>query len=68
METAGQPFDRNEYAGRLRRVRQQMEIRGFDLLAVTDPSNIYYVTVYDAWSFYVGQAVLIPSDEGEQPI
>jgi Xaa-Pro dipeptidase len=36
-----------------------MEERGIDVLLLSDPGNLYYSTGYDAWSFYVPQAVLI---------
>ena len=32
---------------------------GIDLLIVTDPSNMAWLTGYDGWSFYVHQAVLV---------
>ena len=57
-------FDREEYATRLTRVRAAMERAGLDLLAVSDPSNMAWLTGYDGWSFYVHQAVLVPM-EGE---
>ena len=36
-----------------------MAAAGLDLLVVTDPSNMGWLTGYDGWSFYVHQAVLI---------
>src|SRR5207248_742369 len=33
---------------------------GVDVLLVTDPANMNYLTGYDAWSFYVPQAVIVP--------
>lgn len=57
-------FENPEYHARLTRTRAAMEEAGFDLLVVTDPSNIGWLTGYDGWSFYVHQAVLLgPSDE-----
>ena len=38
--------------------------RGMDLLVVSDPSNMAWLTGYDGWSFYVHQCVLLPM-EGE---
>ena len=35
---------------------------GIDLLIVTDPSNMHWLTGYDGWSFYVHQCVLVPPD------
>ena len=57
-------FTREEYAGRLARTRRAMEAKGVDLLIVTDPSNMNWLTGYDGWSFYVHQCVVIPP-EGE---
>ena len=37
-----------------------MEARGIELLIVTDPSNMAWLTGYDGWSFYVHQAVIVP--------
>lgn len=54
------PFDRSELAGRLARVRESAARDGLDLLVVTDPKNIFYLTGYDAYSFYVPQALLVP--------
>jgi Xaa-Pro dipeptidase len=53
-------FERAEYLERLARTKARMEAAGFDLLFVTDPSNIYYLSGYDAWSFYVPQAMFLP--------
>lgn len=35
---------------------------GIDLLIVTDPSNMAWLTGYDGWSFYVHQCVVLPMD------
>ena len=53
-------FTRSEYADRLARTRQAMEKAGVDLVIVTDPSNMNWLTGYDGWSFYVHQCVLVP--------
>ncbi|MBM6592596.1 ectoine hydrolase DoeA [Microvirga pudoricolor] len=57
-------FSRAEYAERLAKTRGAMEKAGIDLLIVTDPSNMHWLTGYDGWSFYVHQCVLVPP-EGE---
>jgi ectoine hydrolase len=36
-----------------------MEKAGIDLLIVSDPSNMAWLTGYDGWSFYVHQAVIV---------
>ena len=53
-------FTREEYAERLSKTRNAMEKAGIDLLVVTDPSNMHWLTGYDGWSFYVHQCVLVP--------
>jgi ectoine hydrolase len=53
-------FSRGEYADRLAKTRKAMEAKGVDLLIVTDPSNMAWLTGYDGWSFYVHQAVIVP--------
>ena len=56
------PFSPQEYARRLRLTRQAMETAGLDLLLVSDPSNMAWLTGYDGWSFYVHQGVLVRHD------
>ncbi|MBU9721017.1 MULTISPECIES: M24 family metallopeptidase [Bacillaceae] len=61
------PFDLFEYQNRLRETKQRMEKKGLDVLLVTDPANMNYLTGYDAWSFYVHQILVVMIDEA-QPI
>ncbi|MFA9557897.1 M24 family metallopeptidase [Evansella sp. AB-rgal1] len=56
-----------EYQERLRKTKERMAIRGIEVLLVTDPANMNYLSGYDAWSFYVHQ-MLIVIDEEPQPI
>jgi ectoine hydrolase len=53
-------FTRAEYDARLKKTRAAMERAGIDLLIVSDPSNMHWLTGYDGWSFYVHQCVLVP--------
>lgn len=55
-------FSRAEYADRLARTQSAMAKAGLDLLIVSDPSNMAWLTGYDGWSFYVHQCVVVPSD------
>jgi ectoine hydrolase len=55
-------FTRAEYAARLTKTRAAMQAKGIDLLLVSDPSNMAWLTGYDGWSFYVHQCVLVPPD------
>jgi len=52
-------FTREEYAARLAKTRRAMAEKGLDLIIVSDPSNMAWLTGYDGWSFYVHQAVLL---------
>ncbi|HMB12243.1 ectoine hydrolase DoeA [Saliniramus sp.] len=64
MSDAHLKFSRTEYAARLARTRASMAEQELDLLIVSDPSNMAWLTGYDGWSFYVHQCVLV-SHEGE---
>ncbi len=56
-------FTTAEYAARLTRTRAAMQTRGIEVLLIADPSNIAWLTGYDAWSFYVPQCALIPQND-----
>ena len=55
-------FSREEYATRISKCRASMVERGLDLLIVSDPSNMNWITGYDGWSFYVHQCVVLGLD------
>jgi len=55
-------FSAEEYAARLAAVRLRMADQGLSALIVTDPANIYYLTGYNAWSFYTPQMVFVPAE------
>jgi ectoine hydrolase len=52
-------FTREEYAGRLQTTRSAMQQAGVELLLVSDPSNMAWLTGYDGWSFYTHQCVAV---------
>ncbi|MEM6825139.1 MAG: ectoine hydrolase DoeA [Pseudomonadota bacterium] len=56
------PFTHAEYQARLAKTRASMSARGLDLLIVSDPSNMGWLTGYDGWSFYVHQCVVVRHD------
>lgn len=60
-------FDRIEYQNRMKKTKKKMAERGIEVLLVTDPANMYYLTGYDAWSFYVHQMLILIIDQ-DQPI
>lgn len=62
MSAATLPFERSEYDARLAKTRRAMQARGIELLIVSDPSNMAWLTGYDGWSFYVHQGVLLALD------
>ena len=52
-----------EYDDRLERTRQSMQSASIELLVVSDPSNMAWLTGYDGCSYYVHQAVLVTMDD-----
>ena len=58
------PFSREEYIERLVKVRTAMAKAGIEVLFISDPSNMAWLTGYDGWSFYVHQGVIV-GPEGE---
>jgi Xaa-Pro dipeptidase len=58
-------FEFIEYQERLRKIKEAMYKQGVEVLLVTDPANMNYVTGYDGWSFYVHQGVLVIIDRDE---
>ncbi len=52
-------FTRTEFEQRLSKTRSAMEQAGVDLLVITDPSNMAWLSGYDGWSFYTHQAILL---------
>lgn len=61
------PFQKSEYQERVLKVKQVMEERGMDVLLLTDPANMNYISGYDALSYYVPQGVII-AQEIEEPM
>ena len=53
-------FSLEEYQERLSRAWSFMSQAGVDVIIVSDPSNMNWLTGYDGWSFYVHQAVILP--------
>lgn len=60
-------FTVSEYKNRLKKTKEMMLERNIDVLLVTDPANMNYLTGFDAWSFYVHQLLIVMIDE-EEPI
>ena len=60
-------FTAEEYKSRLKKVQSLMQEKGIELLISQDPSNMNYLTGYDAWSFYYAQCVIVHVN-AEEPI
>ncbi len=60
-------FSMDEYNRRIERTKQMMDRSGMEVLLVTDPANMNYLTGYDGWSFYVHQGVILTLD-GDHPL
>jgi ectoine hydrolase len=60
-------FGVTEYKERIRKTKERMAAQGIEVLLITDPANMNYLSGYDGWSFYVHQMLVIINDE-EQPI
>ncbi|MGB3771018.1 MAG: Xaa-Pro peptidase family protein [Rhodococcus sp. (in: high G+C Gram-positive bacteria)] len=56
------PITTAEYSARLAAVRAVMAERGLEAMMVTDPANIYYLTAYNALSFYTPQVLFVPAE------
>ncbi len=56
-------FEKQEYQRRIRKTQEMMDRNGMELLLITDPANMNYLTGYDGWSFYVHQGVILFVDD-----
>ncbi len=67
------PFGEQEFAVRLRRVREEMARRRIDTLIVSDPANLYYLSGYQcAWyqdgrpkNWYPASCIAVNVDAGD---
>jgi ectoine hydrolase len=60
-------FETAEYRRRIRLAKERMAKAGIDVLLVTSPENMNYLTGYDGWSFYTHQIVALAQD-AEEPV
>lgn len=56
------PFSQSEYDARIAKVRAAMSQKDMDVIIISDPANMAWLTGYDGWSFYVHQAVVLGPD------
>ena len=52
-------FSQTEFDTRIAKTRAAMAASDLDVLIVSDPSNMAWLTGYDGWSFYVHQCVVL---------
>ena len=64
MPNPNPTFSRTEFDARIAQTRAAMQDRGIDVLIVSDPSNMNWLTGYDGWSFYVHQCVVLGLQDG----
>ncbi|MGB8426515.1 MAG: M24 family metallopeptidase [Desulfobacterales bacterium] len=58
-------FSKDEYLSRIEKAKRRMDAAGIQVLIVSDPANMNYLTGYDGWSFYVPQAAVVALDAAE---
>jgi Xaa-Pro dipeptidase len=58
------PFSREEYAGRLDKVRREMQRAGIDVILTTTPENIAYLTGYHTLGYFTYQILIVSLDHG----
>ena len=61
------PFQRAEYLDRIAKTKARMEKAGIEVLLVTSPANMFYLTGYDGCSFYTHQMAVLAL-EAEDPV
>ncbi|MFO0998376.1 MAG: Xaa-Pro peptidase family protein [Alphaproteobacteria bacterium] len=61
MTTYRLPFTREEYLSRLEKTRRAMEAARLDLLLVSSPENILWLTGYQAKGIFAFQMLLVPA-------
>jgi len=59
MRASEAPFHPDEYAARLRSIRTRMAHADMDLLIVTSPENICYLSGYESVGYFVQQALIV---------
>ena len=64
MKQERRRFSQEEYLDRQLKTRKSMNALNVEVLIVYDPANMFWLTGYDGWSFYVHQCVVITTDGG----
>ncbi|SEQ28216.1 Xaa-Pro dipeptidase [Faunimonas pinastri] len=55
-------FPKSEYEGRVARAREGLAAAGLDVMVVTGPENIFYLTGQQTPGYYTFQALVLPVD------
>lgn len=58
------PVAAAEHAARLAALRKEMQARGLDIVLLSAPENIFYLTGLDHWGYFVPHILVVPA-EGE---
>ena len=56
------PFTDEELGRRLETVRHAMSARGLDMILLSTPENIFYLTGLDHWGYFAPHLLVVPSD------
>jgi len=59
------PFSKTDFENRLAATKRRMADAALDVLILSDPANMNYLTGYDGWSFYVHQCVVVAQNLAE---
>lgn len=60
-------FERTEYLSRIAKTKQRMEAAGIELLLISEPANMYYLSGFAVSAFYDYQFVALALDD-EEPL
>jgi Xaa-Pro dipeptidase len=56
------PFDDEELAARLTRLRSEMAEQAIDVAVISTPENIFYLTGLDHWGYFAPHVLIVPAD------
>lgn len=56
------PFTDEELGRRLEAVRQVISARGLDMILLSTPENIFYLTGLDHWGYFAPHLLIVPGD------
>ncbi|QOG21093.1 M24 family metallopeptidase [Bradyrhizobium sp. SEMIA] len=65
MNEPKRPFSNAEMTQRVSNTKHRMQASGIDLLLVSCPANIFYLSGYDACSYYTHQMLIVSLTEDE---